>query len=74
MPLAGWTEETRIMAEQQTKPPDSEPKGSAPGGGETFKREGPAPATHDTGRDVNEMNEKAAESVIRNERPDEATD
>ena len=61
------------MAEQQKKAPDSESAGSAPGGGETFKREGPTPATRDTGRDVDEMNEKAAESIVRNVTPDEAT-
>lgn len=49
--------------------------GSTPGdSGETFKREGPEPGTGDTGRTVEEMNEKARDSVIRNVTPDEATD
>ncbi len=41
---------------------------------ETFKREGPQPAQNDTGRNVDEMNRAAEESVIRNVTPDEQTD
>ena len=63
------------MAEQQKRESDADPAGGTPArGGETFKREGPWPATNDTGRDVDEMNEKARESVISNVTPDEATD
>ena len=63
------------MAEQRNTEHEADPAGSAPArGGETFKREGPWPATEDTGRDVDEMNEKARESVISNVTPDEATD
>ena len=53
-----------------------DPPGSGTGrsGGERFKREGPEPAPGDTGRTVEEMNEKAGDSVIRNITPDEATD
>jgi hypothetical protein len=40
----------------------------------TFKREGPNPAGGDSGDTVDEMNEKAAESLVRNLRPDESTD
>lgn len=43
-------------------------------GGETFKREGPVPPANDTGRNVEEMNERARESVIRNVTPDEQVD
>lgn len=42
--------------------------------GATFKREGPEPAGRDSGDTVEEMNDRAAESVINNETPDEATD
>jgi hypothetical protein len=42
--------------------------------GGTFKREGPDPGSGDTGTTVEEMNDKAARSVIRNVTPDEATD
>ena len=41
---------------------------------ETFKREGPEPAQNDTGRTVEDMNNKAEESVIRNITPDEQVD
>ena len=54
------------MADQQRREEEST--------NETFKREGPAPAANDTGRDVEEMNNKAEESVIRNVTPDEQTD
>lgn len=44
------------------------------GGGETFKREGPVPATNDSGRTVEDMNEEAEESLVRNVEPDEPVD
>ena len=51
------------------------PAGSpAGGGGETFKREGPEPATNDTGASVDEMNDKAGESLVRNVEPGQETD
>lgn len=51
------------------------PAGSGAGeGGESFKREGPGPATNDTGGDVDEMNREAEESLIRNVEPDQPTD
>jgi len=50
---------------EETSEPDrkSEP-------GEAFKREGPTPATEDTGRTVDEMNRKAEQSIVRNIRPE----
>ena len=39
-------------------------------GDETFKKEGPTPAQGDTGRSVDEMNDRAEESVRRNIAPD----
>ena len=42
--------------------------------GGAFKREGPTPATEDTGRTVDEMNRAAEESLIRNTTPDQQTD
>ena len=42
--------------------------------GATFKREGPTPATEDTGRTVEEMNRAAEDSLIRNTTPDQQTD
>ena len=63
------------MAERKQDEHTTDPAGGAPAaGGETFKREGPRPGTGDAGRNVDEMNEKAGESVIRNVTPDEATD
>ena len=38
---------------------------------ETFKREGPVPATGDSGDSIDEMNDAAAESVERNIAPDD---
>ena len=42
--------------------------------GTTFKREGPQPATNDTGGTVEEMNRAAEDAMLRNVRPDEAID
>ena len=56
--------------EPNPKPRNSEYVKNAP---ETFKREGPPPQG-DTGRDIDEMNEKAEESVIRNVEPDQQVD
>jgi hypothetical protein len=51
------------------------PAGSEAGqGGETFKREGPAPATNDSGGSVDEMNREAEESLVRNVEPDQPVD
>ncbi len=51
------------------------PAGSEAGqGGETFKREGPAPATNDSGETVEDMNREAEESLVRNVEPDEPVD
>ena len=40
--------------------------------GEAFKREGPTPATEDTGETVEEMNREAEKSFTRNIRPEDA--
>jgi hypothetical protein len=42
--------------------------------GATFKREGPTPATRDSGGSVDEMNRAAEDSIVRNVTPDEQTD
>ena len=42
--------------------------------GEAFKREGPTPASEDTGDTVDEMNREAERSIIRNIRPEDTTD
>ena len=63
------------MAEQKKRDYEQDPAGSAAGrDGGTFKREGPTPGDGDTGRNVDEMNRKAEESVINNVTPDQTTD
>ena len=62
------------MAEQK-KDYEQDPAGSTAGrDGGTFKREGPTPGSEDTGRNVDDMNRKAEESVINNVTPDQTTD
>lgn len=41
--------------------------------GEAFKREGPTPATEDTGKNVEEMNQEAEAALRRNIRPAKPT-
>ena len=65
------------MAEQNKTNESGDPgnrAGRAAERGGTFRREGPDPGSGDTGTNVDEMNDKAAQSVIRNVEPDEATD
>jgi len=51
------------------------PAGSEAGKqGGTFKREGPTPGDPDTGANVQDMNEKARESVVTNVTPDQQVD
>jgi hypothetical protein len=62
------------MAEQK-KDYQQDPAGSPAGGdGGTFRREGPTPGDADTGRNVDDMNRKAEESIINNVTPDQTTD
>jgi hypothetical protein len=61
------------MAEQQNQN-DEKTAGISKEGGTTFKREGPAPAEKDSGRNVEEMNRAAEDSLVRNVTPDEQTD
>ena len=58
----------------QPKPTDAGKASKHGNDGTTFKREGAEPAEHDTGRDVDEMNRKAEESLIRNVEPHESVD
>jgi hypothetical protein len=63
------------MAEQSKNRDQWSPETTRSGErGESFKREGPGPAKEDTGRNVDDMNRKAEESVVNNITPDEATD
>jgi hypothetical protein len=65
------------MTEQRPKTETTQASEAQPGSVDTestLKREGPNPAGRDSGKTVDEMNEKAAESLVRNVRPDESTD
>ena len=42
--------------------------------GTAFKREGPQPADRDTGGTIEEMNQEAERSIVRNIKPDERVD
>ncbi len=62
------------MAEQNTRDDWDAYRDRTTGNQGTFKREGPEPASGDTGKNVDEMNRKAEESVISNVRPVDSKD
>jgi hypothetical protein len=62
------------MAAENRRDDETTPTPTQDDAGATFKREGPTPATRDSGDSVAEMNRAAEDSVVRNVTPDEQTD